>query len=103
MLEKAIAINNGLALVLGPCCICNSAMCYEKPLDDVGMSTSEVCFKCSKHIAMEIDYDVAFVDDYYTNKELFESYGINIEDIDDLNDMDDLNSMNDDDDDDLGD
>jgi hypothetical protein len=90
MSETIIAINNGLALISGPCCICESSMFYEKPVDDVGMKSSEICAGCSKHVAMEISYDTIFTDDYYTNKELFESYGITMEDLDDLEDLEDL-------------
>ena len=89
MPEKVIAVNSGLALVSGPCCICGSAMFYEKPMDDVGMESNEICSKCSRHVAMEINYDTVFTDDYYTNKELFESYGITMEDLEDLEDLED--------------
>ena len=84
MSEKVIAVNSGLALVSGPCCICGSAMFYEKPMDDVGMGSNEICSKCSRHVAMEINYGTVLTDDYYTNKELFESYGITMEDLEDL-------------------
>ena len=53
---KIIKVQNGIAIAIEYCCICEHGYHTRKPLDDVGLSSSEVCPSCSKHVMME-SYD----------------------------------------------
>ncbi len=53
---KVIRVQNGIAIAIEYCCICEIGYHVRKPLDDIGMSSSEICPSCSQHIMLE-SYD----------------------------------------------
>jgi hypothetical protein len=52
---KIVKVQNGIAIAIEYCCICENGFHSRKPLDDVGLS-HEVCPSCSNYVMME-SYD----------------------------------------------
>ena len=71
---KIVKVQNGIAIAIEYCCICENGYSVKKPLDDVGMSF-DVCPDCSKHIMREsynpdIDYSYGSCYDHYEEEDL---------------------------------
>jgi len=61
---KIIKVQNGIAVTIEYCCICNNSFHSHKPLDDVGLSYDEICLNCSKYVMIE-SYDSIITDYLY--------------------------------------
>lgn len=85
---KVIKVQNGIAIAIEYCCICEVGFHVRKPLDDIGMSSSEVCPSCSQYVMME-SYDPN-IDHLYSpyNNGRDERDEYNEEDFEDFDDFD---------------
>jgi len=62
---KIIRVQNGIAIAIEYCCICENGYHTRKPLDDVGVSSSEICPSCSQYVAI-VSYDPN-IDHFYSS------------------------------------